>query len=287
VTVFRDPHIVVSDQLIRREPQEVIDEAHETMGPFIHRVCLCSGGGDSMVVAHRCRDQFDTLVYIDTGVALPGAADHVRRFADKLGKPLLVYTTPPEVYDELIVKLKGFPGPAQHNRCYNRLKERRLREMLRDLKHGEHRHSRVLAISGIRRAESQRRKNRQPVTRSGSLVFCNPLIDWTNEEMRAYRREHGLELSDVAALCHRSGECMCAAMAPPGEREFIRDVFPEWFEQRIAPLERMCEENGWKPDRWGPGRVTREQAEAIEAAGDVGPLCTDCQLQIEGMEVVS
>ena len=154
--------------LFRNEPEDVYARALE-LGPFVRRVCLFSGGKDSLAVALRCREMYDELVHIDTGTAIPGVREHVERCADWLGKPLRVYETPPEVYDEIVVRMKGFPGPAQHNRCYNRLKERRLRDLVRELKEGDHR-ARVLALSGSRRSESSRRAKRQEITRSWALV---------------------------------------------------------------------------------------------------------------------
>ena len=79
------------------DPEELIAAAKERWRP-IETYCLFSGGGDSAVLAHRCREHYDALLYIDTGTAIPttrepeilGVEDHVRSFAALLGKPLLV-----------------------------------------------------------------------------------------------------------------------------------------------------------------------------------------------------
>jgi 3'-phosphoadenosine 5'-phosphosulfate sulfotransferase (PAPS reductase)/FAD synthetase len=81
----------------RRNPEELIAEAKERWSP-IRTYCLFSGGGDSGVLAHRCSDHYDELFYIDTGTAIPtsgqpqilGVEDHVRAFAERLGKPLAI-----------------------------------------------------------------------------------------------------------------------------------------------------------------------------------------------------
>lgn len=81
----------------QRDPEELIAEARERWQP-IKTYCLFSGGGDSGVLAHRCRDHYDELLYIDTGTAIPsteqpalvGVEDHVRSFAAFLGKPLRI-----------------------------------------------------------------------------------------------------------------------------------------------------------------------------------------------------
>jgi 3'-phosphoadenosine 5'-phosphosulfate sulfotransferase (PAPS reductase)/FAD synthetase len=81
----------------RRELAGLIDKAKGRWNP-IKTFCLFSGGGDSGVLAHLCRDHYDALLYIDTGTAIPttrepaiqGVEDHVRSFAADLGKPLVV-----------------------------------------------------------------------------------------------------------------------------------------------------------------------------------------------------
>jgi 3'-phosphoadenosine 5'-phosphosulfate sulfotransferase (PAPS reductase)/FAD synthetase len=77
------------------DPVELIAEAKARWEP-IKTYCLFSGGNDSAVLAHRCREHYDALFYIDTGTAVPstaepeivGVEDHVRSFAKRLGKPL-------------------------------------------------------------------------------------------------------------------------------------------------------------------------------------------------------
>jgi pimeloyl-ACP methyl ester carboxylesterase len=126
----------------------------------IASLCLFSGGGDSAVLAHRCRDAYEALVFIDTGTAVPGVREHVERFAAWLDKPLRVYDSGDafrrmvlqwgkckrcagtgEVHETAFLVLPagvavrcpkcdgtgrvpfGFPGPAQHARAYTRLKD--------------------------------------------------------------------------------------------------------------------------------------------------------------------
>ena len=60
--------------------------AHEPVAVW----CLFSGGNDSTVLAHRCREHYQALAWIDTGTAVPGVAEFVAEYADWLGKPLRV-----------------------------------------------------------------------------------------------------------------------------------------------------------------------------------------------------
>lgn len=254
-------------------PEDLIETAREMHSP-IATVCLFSGGNDSAVLAHRCKRYYDKLVFIDTGTAVPGVIEFVEEYAGWLGKPLSIYSAGDE-YRKMVLGTEerpalGFPGPGQHHRCYQRLKERALRAMLKKEKVGHPRSARVLALTGVRRDESKRRANREPLTREGSLAFCNPLIDWTNEDMRLYRETHKLAQSDVAALIHRSGECNCGSFAAPGERDMMESLWPEWFDTTIGSLEREAEAKGIRACKWGerpPGGRSRP----------AGSLCTDCE----------
>lgn len=81
----------------RLDPDALIAEAKRRWRP-IRTFCLFSGGGDSGVLASRCRAHYDALLYIDTGTAIPtverprivGVEDHVRAVAERLGKPLVI-----------------------------------------------------------------------------------------------------------------------------------------------------------------------------------------------------
>src|ERR1019366_5080968 len=74
----------------KRSAKAIIAEAARENTPVIRTICLTSGGGDSTVLAHQCRDLYDELFHIDTGTALPGVRAFVEEFADFIGKPLRV-----------------------------------------------------------------------------------------------------------------------------------------------------------------------------------------------------
>ncbi len=273
------------------DPDDLICQVLADHQP-VARWCLVSGGHDSTVVAWRCQEHYTGLAFIDTGTAVPGVRDFVHEFALWLGKPLTVLETPADVYRRIVLggvnpktgtvkRPLGFPGPAQHTRCYVELKERQIERLVRESKDGHDRRARVLAITGIRRAESQRRRRREPITRRGSLVFANPLIDWTNADMRAARIENSIPESDVSALLHRSGECNCGAFAAPGEREELQQLWPEWFDRAISSLEREAVNRALPCARWGTRCDLRSQHEGV--IGDPGELCGDCQLRLDGL----
>jgi 3'-phosphoadenosine 5'-phosphosulfate sulfotransferase (PAPS reductase)/FAD synthetase len=279
------------------DADELITQVRAEHSP-VAAVALFSGGHDSTVLAHRCRDHYDSLAFIDTGTAVPGVREFIVEFAAWLQKPLHILESG-DAYRRLVLGLHkqnpppgwrpyGFPGPAGHNRAYNQLKERQLRVLRRQLQEGHRRGAKVMYLTGLRRGESQRRKRRMPITFHGAIVFVNPLIDWTNDQMRDYRAEHAIPESEPAALLHRSGECNCGSFAAPGEREMLKALYPDWFETTIASLEREAEERGIVACRWGerPDKTLLENP-ALEMmhGGDppefTSELCTDCQLRLE------
>lgn len=290
--------------------------------PLLRVFCLFSGGHDSSVLAHYCRSQYEELVFMDTGTALPGVRDFVVEFAAFVEKPLRVLeaggafrrmvlggddwwasyrpwaaerglpwrdASTRRAFNEAERKKPGkglapqmpigLIGPAGHNWAYQRLKERSLERLVRETRaeRGAGRlRERVAVLSGVRVAESERRKMTTAAEgyykREGNRLWVNPLYHWTNEQMRTYRREHALPESDVAALIHRSGECNCGAFASKGEREMLQQMYPDWWADLIAPLEAECERRGL-PARWGerPKGMRRTRG---------GKLCEACPSQM-------
>jgi 3'-phosphoadenosine 5'-phosphosulfate sulfotransferase (PAPS reductase)/FAD synthetase len=177
---------------------------------------------------------------------------------------------------------QGFPGPAGgHRAAYARLKERQVEALVRVTK-AQHapgdRFARVALLSGARIDESDRRARNQAgpgYRRKGGQVWINPLNEWTNAEMRRYRREHRIAISDVAALLHRSGECNCGAYISKGEREDLLALYGDWYADTIAPLERWARYLGIPRDRWGE-RADTGRPGARGTAAPVGELCRAC-----------
>lgn len=268
---------------MKLDADQILTEAiveHEPIKVF----ALISGGNDSTVLTSWARmaigHRLDAAVFIDTGTALPGVRDFVEAYCENRYIPLLVYEAGDEY--QRMVQEQGFPGPAAHRFAYVRLKERQIDRLVRE--HKTHVRDRIMMLTGVRRAESVRRMGTtDPVRRDGAQVWVAPLIDWSDADMRAFRAEHNLEQSDVAALIHRSGECNCGAYASPGEREELRSLWPEWFEQNIASLEARVEAAGTTMCKWG-----ERKPKHIAVYGDPhecprcdGAGCCDCDWEGE------
>jgi 3'-phosphoadenosine 5'-phosphosulfate sulfotransferase (PAPS reductase)/FAD synthetase len=309
--------IIPAGGVPREDPDELVARARGEHQP-VATWCLFSSGNDSTVLAHRCREHYQGLAFIDTGTAVPGVVEFVREYAEWIEKPLRVLSAAdafrvivlgdlvwwarfltahdraPGLSIEAFIARDtrrygrasggelgqlphGFPGPGAHGRAYNRLKERQIMTLLRTSKVGHPRTARVLFLSGIRWAESRRRSKREAINRlpGKSAVFANPLIDWTGEQMRSYRREHELPESPAAALLHRSGECNCGAFASAAEeRAMLKALYPEFF-AGIEALEREAEAAGVRWCRWGGYDVHGNRAGEVTRRRP-GMLCESC-----------
>lgn len=229
-----------------------------------HVFALFSGGHDSLVSTHVAmrHPEVEAVLHVNTGTGIPETFTFVRETCAAYGWPLTVLHPPLDrqtgivgaEYRDMVVN-HGFPGPGEipHQIAYRRLKEKALRPYITSIK--THQRDRILLISGVRRQESMRRMGTaQEISRTGSIVWSAPLINWTADDCGAYIEQHSLKRNLVSDLLHISGECLCGCFAKPGEREDIAAWFP-MVDARIRALETEAIAAG-VPARWGkrPGK---------------------------------
>jgi 3'-phosphoadenosine 5'-phosphosulfate sulfotransferase (PAPS reductase)/FAD synthetase len=255
------------------EGKQLVDDLqreHKPVATFL----LVSGGNDSMVVLDALGDQADAVLHVNTGIGIPETTEFVREQVAASGLPL-IEAHPPVPYEELLPLFGGFPAPTYkgHRFFYRNLKERAMRAVFRE--HGMRRgwRGRFLLLSGIRKDESSRRMGAATAThRDGCQVWANPLLDVTNGGMAAYRAEHAVPQSAVAAKIHMSGECLCGSFAHPGEREELRFWFPEFIE-RIEGMEERARAKGLRRCEWGAKWIGDDVSTLVRSPG---PLCSHC-----------
>lgn len=255
-----------------------------------HVFGLFSGGGDSIVAAHILSQhpRFEGCLYVNTGTAIEGVAEHVHAVCDRFGWPLYE-RTPPEPY-EWMIRRNGLPGPGKHDTAYVVLKERTFDAFQAEMCSrcdgvgtGCRAHDRIMWIAGSRSGESKRRMRNAKafVEQDGTQVWVNLILDWTKEDCAAYREAFDLPLSDVAALIHRSGECNCGTYADKGERAMLCALFPG-FACRVAEWEDLALENGHHYAAvWGqrPLPVHRDQLQLIPRVRAFA--CSSCAARME------
>jgi 3'-phosphoadenosine 5'-phosphosulfate sulfotransferase (PAPS reductase)/FAD synthetase len=268
----------------------IIDDAltaHFSEHRVAARVILFSGGNDSTVLAHLMKPYATHAAHINTGIGIEETRQFVRDTCEAWGLPLIERGPDEKDSYRTLVLDQGFPGPAQHFKMYQRLKERGL-EKVRNSLVGNPRQERVMYLAGRRREESSRRTNIREHDRKGSMVFVSPLANWTKLDLNRYRRAmrdgDPVPRNPVADTLHMSGECLCGAFATRGELDEIGMWFPD-VRREIQALEHEVAATGKHPAqrcKWGWGAERQfQQIEGQLELFDSGPLCSSCDFRRE------
>lgn len=264
-------------------------------------IAAFSGGDDSIVSTHFAMANVPGCVVFNahTLVGLTPTRAHIAAVCERFGWPIEIYRAEREgkpkpfpasewvdgetAYEECVLNF-GFAGPAMHARMYQRLKERPLARLMRDLKGGKRR-GRILIVSGIRHDESARRAgyNRATMKVPGKgQVWVNPFYFRSAVDFEVYRQEFGLPRNPVKRLCGISGECCCGAFGKPAvERPAYRQVDP-MFADYLDALEARVRERfpwGWgeRPPKWWADRQQGQRFLLDMADGpEFQPMCVGC-----------
>lgn len=286
--LIADAHGVLDEAIGR----EILEAGRAVAGIVI----LFSGGNDSTTLAHLFRDRATHAAHANTGIGIEATRQYVRDTCAAWELPLLEHhPRPGETYRDLVlgrVRAKnprsrtdgkpypgGFPGPAMHYFVYQRLKERALEQVRRDLVENPYQ-QRVIFLAGRRADESERRSGlaaKGPIERRGSTVWVSPLLNWTKADLNAYRRLNpDVPANEVSDALHMSGECLCGAFAHEGELDEIGFFFPA-VAAEIRALEAEVLASGVAaPEQckwgWGAGK---------EKPSKVGDLCSSCDARFQ------
>jgi 3'-phosphoadenosine 5'-phosphosulfate sulfotransferase (PAPS reductase)/FAD synthetase len=298
------------NQAITRSHQ-ILDEVCEQWSPqFV--VLLFSGGNDSTLLSHLLRERVHQVALADTRIRVPGTARYVQACAAAWGMELF-QPHGQDTYRDLVCGRvlprtgegrpvwKGFPGPAGHYLMYQRLKERAFEGLRSQLVGKRGRAGQIVFLDGMRWGESERRwRNADEVDRKGAMVWCSPIVHWTDGHMSEYRERHRcrqahnhaehrlcepgtLPVNEVTVHLHMSGDCLCGAFAQKGEIYGLELFYPDTAaelhdieaEARSlgldVPAERLTW--GWGADRERPRRTgrlcSRCQAPEIDGQGEL------------------
>lgn len=310
----REYQALTLDEAIERS-HALLDEVKERY-PAERILLLFSGGNDSTLLAHVMRDRVDTIVHINTGTGIPATRQYVKDVAASWNIPYLE-GRPPDPYRNLVLgrvlnqsgpnagqpAWRGFPGPGSHDVMYQRLKERALAKIRRDIVGPRGKAGQIVFVAGMRWSESDRRfRNAEEIDPEGAVVWCSPIVWWTPGHIAEYRERHrcdldhkhakhmlchgrALPLNEVTVHLHMSGDCLCGAYAEEGEIHGIELFYPEEA-AKLHALEAEALAAGipeeWCTWGWGAGR---------ERPSGAGRLCSSCPApQVPGqvaMDVVA
>ena len=253
---------------------DLLDRAVAEYQP-VAMFALFSGGHDSLTSTGIAAQHpaFTSVVHINTGIGIEETREFVRETCKEQGWPLIELHAE-HSYEDLVLQRGGFPsGPKSHSSMYWYLKQRPLDALIRETKHK--RGDNVALVTGIRVSESVRRMGAGisvPIRRDDHCrVWVNPILDWTAADCLDYMAAQGLRRSPVVDLLHRSGECLCGALARSEEIHEIDLWYPD-AGKRIHDLEERAVACGLKHTRWADRR----------AWGDAVPLtlpmCASCEI---------
>lgn len=254
---------------------------------------LFSGGNDSLVITHLLSQLYPDfkVAHIDTGIGIKATREFVIDTCKKYDWPLTIFKTP-QRYEDLVAE-RGFPGPPMHHKMYSRLKDRCIEQLIRENKQDKWFWSesgdlvkrskffdRILLITGLRQAESQKRMGyTDPVNRRGAQVWVNAIFDWSTEQRDKYIFDNNLETNPVCQILGYSGECLCGAYAfgknGKAERSLIDTFFPEEAAE-LKRLERIAKANG---HFWAWHEMPPEYLTEIKNGQAFMPMCFNCLIK--------
>ena len=236
---------------------------------------LFSGGHDSLTSTAIAAQHpaFTAAVHINTGIGIPATRDFVRDTCAEQDWPLIELHAAAR-YEDLVLQRGGFPsGPKSHSSMYWHLKQKPLDGLIRRTK--RRKGDNIVLVTGIRTSESVRRMGAGisvPIRRDDHCrVWVNPILDWSALDCGRYMAERGLRRNPVVDVLHRSGECLCGALAREEEIHEIDAWFPR-VGQRIHDLEEQARCAGLKATRWA-SRHKWGDSVALTL-----PMCSSCEL---------
>ena len=187
------------------------------LGEYKGKIALSSSLGleDQVLTQMVCSVDRDTMIFtLDTGRLFPETYDLIDRTNKKYGIHLQVYF-PEASQVEAMVNSKGI------NLFYNSIEDRKacchvrkivpLRRAFEGL---------AVWICGLRRDQSVTRTNMQPIEwdKANGLIKLNPLIDWSEDQVKNYIREHKIPYNPLHDKDYPSIGCLpCTRAVMPGE----------------------------------------------------------------------
>lgn len=199
------------------EPQQILNRAIHDWQP-VAIVCAYSGGYDSLVTTHLAHTALDlhglplSVWSIDTNLAADGWREYVAGVGASFGWQHTIHDNR-RGFERFLVQVSRLGCPRSkegHIWTYRRLKEMSFLKALKENKTA--RLDKVLVLSGVRQAESaDRQKNATEVQRIGksSLIFANPILYWSDEDLTRYRIENDLPYNPFYDTVGGSGDCQC------------------------------------------------------------------------------
>jgi phosphoadenosine phosphosulfate reductase len=208
----------------RNKVQIAIERLQQFEPPEGYYVAI-SGGKDSTVVydlVKKARVKADfhyNVTYLDA----PETVKYIKRHM-----PDVVFEYPSRTFWELVI-IHRLPPIMTQRWCCRELKERG----------GEGR----IVVTGVRWAESRKRKNRRMVESCYKKYkhFLHPIIDWDDEDVWEYIRANGLPYNPLYDRGHKRIGCRCCPFSSVQQRERDLNEYPALKKQFIRCFDKLVD----------------------------------------------
>lgn len=212
-----------------------------------------SGGADSQVALDLALQAYDDveIVFCNTTLEFPETLKTISATARYYGLEIK-FLHPTKSFDEYLTDFGGMYPSWRRRWCTERLKERPLRRYISSLcksclRRDEHkpasssaaktpRSELVTSIDGIRRAESNARRKRQPVEihKRGGWRIEHIIFEWSKPDVFAYIREHGLPLNPLYEMGYSRVGCWFCPFSPVADNRILQVQHPKLYAQAEA-----------------------------------------------------
>jgi phosphoadenosine phosphosulfate reductase len=235
-----------------------------------------SGGKDSTVVSHLVMNALgrpDVLhMFADTTIEFPDTYKYIREFQKQ--HPLTPFATVRSSLDFFETARRIGPPSRILRWCCTTHKTNPLAKFINSIGHG----SGVLTFDGIRKSESNKRKNYSRISNDHKItreVLASPILEWTNFEVWVYLLFYDLTFNHSYKLGFRRVGCLYCPFNSDWSFKMINVRYPKtaqkWHKFLLEQAQKMQHPNpevfanhGWRA-RAG-GRGLDHYKTAIEAA---------------------
>jgi 3'-phosphoadenosine 5'-phosphosulfate sulfotransferase (PAPS reductase)/FAD synthetase len=223
---------------------------------------------DSVAMAHRMIEQEwsddygawnkrPVVIFCDTTIGLSSQRLYVQLLADYYGWQLWTLRTH-ENFDEHSEE-EGFYGNDAHNKIFNRLKGRQY-DKLATSSGNPH------LYFGSRIEEKGDHVERVQWREEYSAYTHNPILHWSDEDVRDYLREHEVPYNPNWEANHFT-DCGCGATASREELIEIEAEGYEIFAEKLREIEERVE-TGDKTETWAWGSFEPDEQQWLDADAD-------------------
>ena len=163
-------------------------------------IVTTSFGLQSSVMLHLVLQQSDQIpvVFVDTGYLFPETYEYAQALGQKLGFKEKVYSamTSPAYQEACYGKLweQGKEGMTKYNFLN---KKEPMDRALRELKA-------TAWLAGLRRSQSEERKNRSFIEKQGDVLKIYPILDWDDKQTYRYIPQNDLPYHPLEGMGYDS-----------------------------------------------------------------------------------